>query len=83
MHKDKIERLESRGEKSSFTVSRGTVELKSMREMTHRQSSQSKTPEIVSCYDQYQILKPNGKRKEGSASEFLSKHQKGHRRKLL
>jgi hypothetical protein len=35
--KDKIERLESRGEnKSNFTGSRGTVDLKLMRELTRR-----------------------------------------------
>jgi hypothetical protein len=47
MLKDKIERLESRGQRSSFTVSRGTADLKFMRGPTWRQSSSSKKAEIL------------------------------------
>jgi hypothetical protein len=41
MLKDKID-SNREGNKSNFTVSRGTVELKLMRELTRRQSDQSK-----------------------------------------
>jgi hypothetical protein len=52
-------------------------------ELTRRRSNQSKKPEIVNYYYQWQILKPCGKRKEKGASQFLSEHQKGQRRNLL
>jgi hypothetical protein len=41
MLKDEIERPESRGNKSNFTGSLNTVELKLMRELTQRQSKQA------------------------------------------
>jgi hypothetical protein len=63
MLKDKIETLESREKKYSFTGFRGTVELKLMRELTRRQSKQSKKAETVHYYYQWQILKPSGKKK--------------------
>jgi hypothetical protein len=51
MLKDKIERLELRGKKSNFSGSRGTMELKLLRELTRRKSNQSKKAEIVNyCY---------------------------------
>jgi hypothetical protein len=62
MLKDKIQRLESRGKKSNFIGSQGTLELKLMR-LTRRQNNQSKKVEIVNYYYQWQILKPSGKRK--------------------
>jgi hypothetical protein len=62
MLKDKIERLESRENKSNFTGSRGIVEKKLMRGPTRRLSNRSKMAETVNCYYQLQILKPTGKR---------------------
>jgi hypothetical protein len=54
--KDKLGRLDSRGEKkSNFTGSRGTVELKLMSELTRRPSNQSKKEEIINYYYQWPI----------------------------
>jgi hypothetical protein len=64
MLKDKIERLESRGEKkSSFTGSRGTAELKLMRGPTCRQNSQSKreSQELLPVADRKTQWKEKGK----------------------
>jgi hypothetical protein len=83
MLKDKIESLESRGKKYNFTGSRGTMELKLMRELTRRQSNQSKMAEIVNYYYHWQILKPNGKRKTKRSFIISVKTPKGQRRIVL
>jgi hypothetical protein len=51
MLQDKIERLESCGKEYNCTGSRGTVELKLMRELTRRQSNQSKKADIFFFFD--------------------------------
>jgi hypothetical protein len=61
--KDKIDILESRGEKCNFTGSRGTVQLKLMRELTRSQSTQSKKAETVNYCYQWQILKVQWEKK--------------------
>jgi hypothetical protein len=75
--KDKIERMESRRKNSIFMGSRGTVELKLMRELTRRQSNQSKKTEIVNYYYQWQILKPLRKRKAERSLTISVKSPKG------
>jgi hypothetical protein len=69
--------------KSNYTGSQGTVELKLMRELTWRQSSQSKKAEIVNYYYQWQILKPRGKRKAKRIFTVSVKTPKRQRRKQL
>jgi hypothetical protein len=70
MLKDKIERLQSGRKKSYFSGSLGTVQLKLMRELTRRQSNQSKKAEIVKSYYRWQILKPSGKRGRQELHDF-------------
>jgi hypothetical protein len=53
MLKDKIERLESSGEKSYFIGSQGTAELKLTRGPTRRQSKQTTKVEIANYYYQW------------------------------
>jgi hypothetical protein len=43
----------------------------------------SKKEEIGKFCYRWQILKPSGKERQRGASQFISKHQKGQRRKLL
>jgi hypothetical protein len=83
MLKDKIESIESRGEKSNFTGSRGTVELKLMRELTRRQCDQSKKAEIVNYYYQWHILKHSRKRKTKRSFTVSVKAPKGTEEKLF
>jgi hypothetical protein len=63
MLKYKIVSLESQGEESNSTGSRGSLELNLMRGPTRRQSNQSEKAEIANYCYKWQILKPSGKRK--------------------
>jgi hypothetical protein len=84
MLKDKTEVLKLQGKISDVTGSIGIVELQLTRELTWRQSNQSKKAETVNyCYE-WPVLKPRGKEKrQRGASQFLSKHQTRPWRRLL